>query len=72
MQAYLSVVTEGKQYVAFDGEVIATDADAVEFDGWRSHHRLDFVPQVAALADRSIMETLLSNVEYWESRRIDA
>lgn len=67
MTAYLSLVTEGKQYVAFDGEVIPTDAGAIEFDGWRSHHRLDFVPQVAALADGSIMDTLLSNVEYWES-----
>lgn len=70
MKAYLAGVTVGSQYVALDGYVIATDSDSIEFDGWRSHHQLDFVPHVAALTDGSIIDELLSNVEYWESRRV--
>jgi hypothetical protein len=71
MQAYLDGVMVGKQYVALDGCVIPTDANSLDFDGWKSHHRFDFVPQVAALEDASIVKTVLSNVDYWETRAID-
>jgi hypothetical protein len=71
MQAYLSDLDVEKQYVALDECVVPTDATSLEFDGWRSHHRLDCVPQVAALQDASVVETLLSNVDYWESRAHD-
>ena len=70
MKAYLDSVVVGQQYVALDGWVIPTNANSVEFDGWKSHHRLDFVPQVAALEDPSIIETVLGNVDYWELRTI--
>jgi hypothetical protein len=65
MQAYLSGVVVGEQYVALDGWVIPADAESIDFDGWK------FVPQVAALNDPSIVETLLSNTDYWISRAIE-
>src|SRR5262245_36933921 len=53
MKDLLADVEEGQRYVIFDGAVIPADVDAIEFDGWHSHHELDFVPQVAALKKKS-------------------
>ena len=60
----------GKQYVTFDGRLIPTDETGLAFDGWHATHKLDFVPQMAALKDKSIIKTILSNVEYWESHAL--
>lgn len=70
MQALLSKVEIGKQYVCLDGYIIPSDASGVSFRGWHSEHDLDFVPQVAALDDYFVMENILSNVEYWRTRAI--
>ena len=70
MQALLSEVEVGKQYVCLDGLFIPTDASEVRFRGWHSEHDLDFVPQVAALDDYFVMEEILSSVEYWQTRAI--
>ena len=70
MQALLSKVKVGKQYVCLDGYIIPTDAPRMRFRGWHSEHDLEFVPQVAALDDYFVMENILSSVEYWQSRAI--
>jgi hypothetical protein len=70
MKELLADVELGKQYVCLDGLFIPTDATGVSFRGWHSEHDLDFVPQVEALTDRSIVERLLANRDYWESRRV--
>jgi hypothetical protein len=70
MKALLSKVKVGKQYVCLDGLIIPTDASDVRFRGWHSEHELEFVPQVAALDDNSVMENILSSVEYWRTRAI--
>ena len=42
----------------------------VSFDGWYARHDLDFVPQMAALDDPSVLDEVLSNREYWLSNRL--
>ncbi|MBI1903016.1 MAG: hypothetical protein HYS13_18105 [Planctomycetia bacterium] len=70
MKRFLAEVEVGKQYVVFDGRLIPTDKVRLDFDGWHATHQLDFVPQVAALKDKAILATLLSNVNYWESHAL--
>jgi hypothetical protein len=70
MKEYLAEAEVGKEYVAFDGRLIPSDKAALDFDGWHATHKLGFVPQVAALEDRSIIDNILSNVEYWQSHAL--
>jgi hypothetical protein len=65
MKALLAHVEMGKQYVCLDGLFIPTDAACVDFEGWHARHRLDFVPQVAALDDYFVSENILNNRLYW-------
>jgi hypothetical protein len=67
MKELLAEVEVGKKYVCLDGAIIPADADAVQFEGWHSRHDLDFVPQVAALEDRSVITDLLSSTKYWRA-----
>lgn len=67
MQELLADVKVGTKYVWLDGAIVPVDAGAVQFEGWRARHDLDFVPQVAALEDRSVIDDLLSSTEYWRA-----
>ena len=71
MQELLADVEVGRQYVCLDGLIIPTDAREVRFCGWHAEHDLDFVPQVAALDDYLVVENVLRNEEYWQSRAIE-
>jgi hypothetical protein len=71
MKDLLSEVRVGEQYVCLDGLIIPTNATSVRFEGWHSRHDLPFVPQVQALRDRSVVSSLLSNPEYWQSAALD-
>ena len=70
MKEYVVDAEIGKQYVAFDGRLISTDKSRIDFDGWHASHKLDFVPQVAALKDKSIEESVLGSIEYWQSHAL--
>ena len=70
MQELLADVQIGHQYVCLDGTIIPADAARVEFDGWHSRHRLEFLPHVAALSDDSVERDILANMDYWESNRL--
>jgi len=50
--------------------LLPTDKARLDFDGWHATHKLDVVPQVAAIKDKSIIDTLLSNEEYWQSHAL--
>jgi hypothetical protein len=71
MKILLTRVQCGEQYVYFDGFVIPVTANAITIEGWHFHHRLDFVPQVAALSDSELYDGLLCSTEYWQSNRIN-
>ena len=71
MQELLHDVEVGKKYVVFDGRIIPTDQQSLDFDGWHSTHRLPFVPQVAALTNPSILKEVLTSEEYWQSHRLE-
>jgi hypothetical protein len=66
MEELMSDVEVGGRYVYLDGAIIPVEEMTVRFDGWHSHHDLEYVPQIAALGDRSIVQQVLSNVEYWQ------
>src|SRR5262245_36774327 len=51
-----SGVELGERYVMLDGSFIPVTAAKLQFDGWHSRHDLGFVPQVAALKTRSIVD----------------
>lgn len=70
MQEMLADVEVGDQYVCLDGAFIPTDSAGVEFEGWHAAHDFEYVPQVAALKDSSIIETVLANENYWQSNAI--
>jgi hypothetical protein len=55
----------GARYVYLDGMYVPTDATSVSFTGWHTTHILDFVPQVAALADPGRIRSILMNPDYW-------
>ena len=71
MKELLADVEVGGRYVCLDWTVIHVEAAKVRFDGLHSHHDLKYVPQVAALKNRSIVEKVLSNREYWESSALE-
>lgn len=71
MKELLAEVKVGAKYVCLDGAIIPADAGVIQFEGWHSRHDLDFVPQVAALDDRSIVKDLLSNVKYWLANALE-
>lgn len=70
MQDLTADIEEGQEYVCLDGALIRTDFDEIRFSGWHSNHDLDFLPQVQALSDNSIVDDLLANMDYWESRKV--
>jgi len=72
MKELLSDVRVGEQYVCLDGMIIPVRAHAVRFEGWHSVHDLASVPQVAALRDPTLIESVLGNREYWERTAIEA
>lgn len=65
MREILSDVKAGRKYVILDGAVIQIHSLGAQFDGWHSHHDLESLPQVDALSDRSVIEKLLANRDYW-------
>jgi hypothetical protein len=70
MQQLTADVEPDQEYVCFDGVLVPTDVSGLEYVGWHAAHNLDFVPQVKALEDESIMEEILANMDYWESHAV--
>ena len=71
MKEIFADIELGKSYVCLDGYIIPTDAKQVDIEGWMSEHKFDFVPQVKALKDRSVIDNYLSNSEYWYKNEIE-
>ncbi len=66
MKELVSDVSVGEEYVYLDGLIIPVTATSVRFEGWHSSHDLAFVPQVAALSDASVLDSLLGDRGYWD------
>jgi len=66
MKELLADVRIGEQYVYFDGLIVPVNAASLRFEGWHSRHDLPFVPQVAAMQNRTVLQTLLRSRDYWE------
>lgn len=60
----------GERYVYFDGMIVGVDAPGIRGRGRHARHDLDYVPQVAALQDRSRINWVLQNVMYWEENAL--
>ncbi|MGH9837741.1 MAG: hypothetical protein ACREEM_03045 [Blastocatellia bacterium] len=67
MKELLAGVKVGKRYVCLDGLIIPADAASIDFEGWHSKHKLDFVPQLAAIQDPTIIASILTRANYWKS-----
>ncbi len=70
MKVLLEDVELGGQYVVLDGVFIETSYEAIEFGGWHSEHKLDFIPQVAALEDPQILRSVLESTDYWMESKL--
>ena len=70
MQEITADVEPGKEYVCFDGVLVRADAASLQYTGWHASHDLDFVPQVQALGEPSILEDILGNIDYWQRNAI--
>lgn len=70
MRGLMADVEPGETYVVLDGCFVPADAAGIEIDGWVARHELDFVPQVAALEDPGIIDSMLANREYWLSHAL--
>jgi hypothetical protein len=70
MMSYVAEAKVGEKYVALDGRIIPVSQQRVDFDGWHASHRFDFVPQVAAMSDPTVMKRILGSEEYWQTHAI--
>lgn len=70
MQELHAELEVGQQYVCMDGLFIPTAAGGVAFEGWHAAHDLDFIPHIEALDDPEVIDGILANEEYWQSRAI--
>jgi hypothetical protein len=66
MNILLGGATVGQRYVYFDGSIIPVDAERIDLEGFHSAHALRVVPQVEALHDPAIIQSLLINPIYWK------
>ena len=70
MKEITTDVKPGEEYVCFDGVLVPSNAGGLEYIGWHAEHDLDFVPQVKALEDASVIENILANVDYWQRNAV--
>ncbi len=70
MQEMCKEIEPGEEYVYLDGWFIPTATDEIEIEGMHSFHELTCVPQVEALTDKSVIEEILSNQEYWTENEV--
>ena len=70
MRTLLKAVEVGKEYVYLDGYFIDVETVPLRFEGWHSRHDLPWVPQRAALEDRSVIDDTIGNEEYWRETAI--
>ncbi|NQZ10978.1 MAG: hypothetical protein HRT35_27815 [Algicola sp.] len=65
MKAMTGHIELGKSYVYLDGAFIPADMQDFKISGWKTTHKFDTVPQVAALEEPGVIELILSNPDYW-------
>ncbi len=70
MKEITADVVPGKEYVCLDGVLVPSEATGLQYTGWHAAHDLDFVPQVRALEDESILEEILGNLDYWQTNAV--
>ncbi len=61
----------GREYVYLDGSFVPSD-EAVEFDGWYSHHFLARLPHDEFRGDPAKLKAFFSRREYWTNSRVEA
>jgi len=62
---------EGDRVVVLDGAVIPVNhRGPLKYKGWFAKHNLRWLPQVRALKHPEIEETVLSSIDYWQSREL--
>ena len=70
MTVLLRAVEVDREYVYLDGFYIPADLGAIQFDGFFARHDLPWVPQTQALDDPTVVDQILTEVDYWEQNKI--
>ena len=70
MQHMTSHLVEGETYIYLDGCFIPAQEENFTFDGLYSNHTFIKTPQIIALEDNKIVDSVLSNPEYWRENAI--
>ena len=70
MQVMCAELEPGEEYVYLDGWFIPRETEEIEIEGMHAFHDLTCVPQVVALTDKSILEEILSNQDYWKENEV--
>jgi hypothetical protein len=70
MKVFLADIKLHQQYVYFDGAIIPINESHIHLRGLHADHNLDFIPQVAALEDPTIVNDLLTNPDYWQAHHL--
>ena len=65
MQILTKGIEASQRCVYLDGWIIPTDDENVSIVGWHSAHEIGFVPHVAALGRKEVIDELLGSKEYW-------
>ncbi|MCJ8273007.1 MAG: hypothetical protein MJK04_26865 [Psychrosphaera sp.] len=65
MKAMTGHIELGQSYVYLDGAFIPADMQDFKLSGWKTTHKFDTTPQIAALEEPSVIEHILSNPDYW-------
>ena len=71
MRLLLDNISGKGEFVYFDGRIIPVKSKKKMFTvmGMHSRHRFDQIPQYTALEDKSIIDELLINENYWLSTK---
>ncbi|WP_434157900.1 hypothetical protein [Stutzerimonas stutzeri] len=70
MKEMLGHIEPGRDYVYLDGHVIPTDEGQFEAEGWHSKHVFPEPPQLTAMTQSEVIDTVLSNREYWYGAKL--
>jgi hypothetical protein len=70
MQVMCEELEPGEEYIYLDGWFIPRNTDEIVVEGMHAYHELDCVPQVKALSDKSILEEVLGNQDYWTENAV--
>lgn len=69
MKWFLEDVQAGELYVYLDGQIISVHERDLRLEGMYASLQFDEVPQLTALNDNDVIDSVLANAEFWRKHR---